>query len=545
MERLGERVRGAAEEFGEGQVEQFRIDAADFLSARERGGTTGTRIEQQSAALSEAAEIVNRSFPTVDPSGRFINAISPVVIPNRQSLFWRLMPIGMLVVFAFLGTLVTVALSQIPGAGNVGLALFGPHLWLLLIGLAAFTWWRQSVVMVPDGCKAVITRFGKLEEVVGAGRKLLFNPWKQVSYIVNTVREYPYNAPIRQAPTSSRVNASVDLFLQFRIEDPAEFIFTVGGVKGFSDKLENAISEVTRALIYEQRAEDIYDLVGESTQKFLDSLNEQFLPAVRFTNANITHAEPSSQEYRMDLAAPEMVRVAKEAYTYEYELRLRKEQDEGELRGELASLRETRSAISAEIAAYQAQIDTARERETNRANARARERMVEAESTANANASLLEAQALDIRAVSSAAAPEILEYRFQQDVLEKLAGVADNLPQVVQIGANGEAVDFLEISRRMIGTGGEPLFTPEDMQAIRNRMEEIQARIRGRAREIQRLAAGRAAQPEEEPVEHPAAEAATEERMEEIRQSVTDEAVRERVERLGHDEGPGMDGEEG
>ena len=538
-------MRDAVDDFGgEDQEEQFKIDSRDFLSARERGGTTGTRIEQQSAALSEAAEIVNRSFPTVDPSGRFINAISPVVIPNRQSLFWRLMPIGMLAVFVFLGVVVTVALSQVSGVGALGLALFGPHFWLLLIGLAAFTWWRQSVVMVPDGCRAVITRFGKLEEVVGAGRKLLFNPWKQVSYIVNTTREYPYNAPIRQAPTSSRVNASVDLFLQFRIEEPAEFIFTVGGVKGFSDKLENAISEVTRALIYEQRAEDIYDLVGESTQKFIDSLNEQFLPAIRFTNANITHAEPSSQEYRMDLAAPEMVRVAKEAYTYEYELRLRKEQDEGELRGELASLRETRSAISAEIATYQAQIDTARERETNRANASARERMVEAESTANANASLLEAQALDIRAVSSAAAPEILEYRFQQDVLEKLAGVADSLPQVVQIGAGEEAVDFLEISRRMIGTGDEPLFTPEDMQAIRNRMEEIQARIRDRAREIEGLSNGHAAQPEEGPQERPVAEAATEERLEEIRQSVTDEAVKERVERLGHDEEPGTNGEE-
>ena len=387
--------------------------------------------------------------------------------------------------------------------------------------------------MVPDGCRAVITRFGRLEEVVEAGRKLLFNPWKQVSYIVNTTREYPYNAPIRQAPTASRVNASVDLFLQFRIEDPAEFIFTVGGVKGFSDKLENAISEVTRALIYEQRAEDIYDLVGESTQKFLDSLNEQFLPAVRFTNANITHAEPSSQEYRMDLAAPEMVRVAKEAYTYEYELRLRKEQDEGEL----ASLRETLSAISAEIATYQAQIDTARERETNRANASARERMVEAESTANANAALLEAQALDIRAVSSAAAPEILEYRFQQDVLERLAAVADRLPQVVQIGDRGgdDAVDFLQISRRMIGTGGEPLFTPEDMQAIRNRMEEIQARIKERARELDSLSDGHEARPEEEPQQQPAAEDENADRIEEIRQSVTDEAVRERVERIGHD----------
>jgi regulator of protease activity HflC (stomatin/prohibitin superfamily) len=409
--------------------------------------------------------------------------------------------------------------------------------------------------MVPDGCRAVITRFGKLEEVVDAGRKLLFNPWKQVSYIVNTTREYPYNAPIRQAPTASRVNASVDLFLQFRIEDPAEFIFTVGGVKGFSDKLENAISEVTRALIYEQRAEDIYDLVGESTQKFLDSLNEQFLPAVRFTNANITHAEPSSQEYRMDLAAPEMVRVAKEAYTYEYELRLRKEQDEGTLKGELASLRETLSVISAEIATYQAQIDTARERETNRANARARERMVEAESAANANAALLEAQALDIRALSSAGAPEILEYRFQQDVLERLAAVADRLPQVVQIGAaegGEEAVDFLRIARSMIGTGGEPLFTPEDMQSIRNRMQEIQTRIREREREIESLSDERAAGdiPIDEPQHQPAAEET--DRVEEIRQSVTDEAVRERVERLGHD-GDGQtgptegtaDGEEG
>jgi hypothetical protein len=31
-------------------------------------------------------------------------------------------------------------------------------------------------VAVPDGSMAVITRFGKLEEVVGTGRKLLFNP---------------------------------------------------------------------------------------------------------------------------------------------------------------------------------------------------------------------------------------------------------------------------------------------------------------------------------------------------------------------------------
>jgi regulator of protease activity HflC (stomatin/prohibitin superfamily) len=535
MSRVRQRAREAVEEFTEDdQFEEFQADPEDFLSARERGGgTAGTRIEQQTAALTEAAEIINRSFPEREASGQFVNAISPVVIPNRQSLFWRLLPIGLLLIFVFLGILTAVVLGSLPQVGGLALAVFGPHFWLLLVALAIFVWWRQSVVMVPDGCRAVITRFGRLEEVVDAGRTLLFNPWKQVSYIVNTAREYPYNAPIREAPTAGRVNASVDLFLQFRIEDPAEFIFTVGGVKGFADKLQNAISEMTRALIYEQNAEDIYDLVGENTQKFLESLNQQFLPAVRFTNANITHAEPSSKEYRMDLAAPEMVRVAKEAYTYEYELSLRKEQDEGELNKELASLRETLSAIQAEIASYQAQIDTARERETNRANARARQRMVEAESTANANAALLEAQALDIRAVSGAAAPEILEYRFQQDVLERLESLAERLPQVVQLGeSGGQNIDFLTIARQMIGTGDEPLFTPEDMQKIRERMEEIQERTREREREIENVVSAEQSVSEEEPQAPQAAEEENAERLEEIRRSVTDEAVKERVERL-------------
>ena len=535
-QRAGEVVSGISEASRE--VGEFRINPGDFLSARERGEATGTRIEQRSESLRDAAEIVNRSFPEIGETGRFTNVISPVVVPKGQSLFWRLLPIGFMVVFAFFGLI--SLLSLLGGLTGAGVALSGPHLLLLLFCLALFGWWRQSVVMVPDGCKAVITRFGRLEEVAEAGRKLLFNPWKQVSYIVNTTREYPYNAPIREAPTASRVNASVDLFLQFRIEEPAEFIFTVGGVKGFSDKLLNAISEVTRALIYEQQAGEIYDLVGENTQKFLDSLNEQFLPAVRFTNANITHAEPSSQEYRMDLAAPEMVRVAKEAYTYQYELQLKKEQNEGELNKELAELRETLSAIQAEIATYQAQIDTARERETNRANSRARQRMVEAESSANANAALLEAQALDIRAVNGAAAPEILEYRFQQELLDRLSAVADRLPRVVRVGDGaGGGVDYLEMARGMIGSGDEPLFTPEDMRAIRERMAEIQARISERGAEIDRLVSAPEGNsdgvPPAESVAQEAArvEAANAERIEEIRKSVADERIQERVEKIG------------
>jgi hypothetical protein len=112
---------------------------------------------------------------------------------------------------------------------------------------------------------------------------------------------------------------------------------------------------------------------------------------------------------------------------------------------------------------------------------------------------------------------------------------------VVQIGSHGgdDAVDFLQISRRMIGTGDEPLFTPEDMQAIRDRMEEIQARIKERAQELDSLSDGHETRPDEEPQLPMAAEDENADRIEEIRQSVTDEAVRERVERIGHE------GEEG
>jgi hypothetical protein len=466
------------------EFEQFRADARDFISAREQGESAGTQIAQMSASLDDVAEVINRSFPRRDSSGQHINVISPVVIPKggRSSRWVFVAVIGVIMGFIGGGILALIG-AQLAGA------LFGLHYWALLGAYALFNSWRNSFVMVPDGCQALIMKYGKLEEIVPAGKANLgLHPFKRVAYIVNTTKEYPYNAPIREAPTAGRVNASVDLFLQFRVEDPAEFIFTIGGAQGFTEKLQNAVSEVTRSLIYEQKAETIYDLVGESTQGLLNTLNRQFLPAVRFVNANITHAEPSSQQYRMDLASPEMVRVAKEAYTYQYQLKLRKEQDEGDLNRELAGLQEDLSSIRAETASYQAQMDTAREKEFNRASALASQRLVEVESEARANAALLEAQALDIRAVSSAYYPEILEYRFQQETLDKLEAVAGHLPQVINVGADGDQnANFMQIAQHMLGAHNATLYTPEDMQRIRARTEQIAARIRERADQIGKI----------------------------------------------------------
>ena len=480
MQKLPSMIQAVAD-----AAEEFQIDPKDFFSPRERGGTAGTQIAQLATSLAEAAQVLNSSMPHEDETGTHINVISPVVMPKDTRTIAWVTGAGF---WLFVGVIGFSFLSLV--GNSLNWYVFGPHYWILWLGYVLFSIWRNSFVEIPDGCQALITRFGKVEEIVGPGRKNLWNPWKKVAYIVNTTKEYPYNAPIRQAPTQGRVEASVDLFLQFKIEDPSEFIFTLGGAPGFSEKLHNVISEVTRALIYEQKAEDIYDLVGESTQGMLESLNRQFLPAVRFVNANITHAEPSSQEYRMDLAAAEIIRVAKEAYTYEYELNLRKEQDEGDLNKELASLRETLSKILAEVATYQAQIDTAKEKAVNRAEAYAQRLLIEAESEAKANAALLEAQALDIRALNSARYPEILEYRFKQETLKKLEGIADKLPQIINIGPAGDnEIDFMKIARQMLGSKDEPLYTTEELETIRAKLKAITGRIETRTKEIKALKA--------------------------------------------------------
>lgn len=459
----------------EGAFDRFKVDVRDFASAREGQPSAGTEMEQVEASMDDASELLNRSRTERSGEGKITNVISPVVIPKDSRSFKWVVPFAVLCFVGILG-------------GTVLTGIFGPHYWLLVLALAGLKLWQNSYVMIPDGCQALITKFGKLELTVGPGRTWLIDPRKKVGYIVNTTKQFPYNAPIREAPTSGRVNASVDLFLQFQIEDPEHFIFTLGGVNGFAEKLHNAVSELTRSLIYEQKAEAIYDLVGESTEPMLDALNGQFLPAVRFVSANITHAEPSSQEYRMDLAAAEIVRVAKEAYTYQYELQLRKQQDEGELDKELGGLHETLSEIRADIARYQAQIDTAREKEANRANAYAQQLMIEAEAEARANAALLEAQALDIRAVNSAEYPEILEYRFRQQVLDSIEALAESLPRIIVVGeADHEAIDFGHVARQMLGIRDTTLFSEADVETIRGRVTEITARIEQRAGELASL----------------------------------------------------------
>src|SRR5699024_9534070 len=147
------------------------LDPSDFMAARDQGTSVGTRIEQKTTSLNNTGEALNRSEYERDRQGP-VRGICPMVIPRGRtfvtmSLAMALIGICVLGAFAFLS-------PQAVSGGAPGNPLlnpfFGIHYWLITVAVTAFMWWRQGMVMVPEGCEAVVTRFGKRENNFSAGR---------------------------------------------------------------------------------------------------------------------------------------------------------------------------------------------------------------------------------------------------------------------------------------------------------------------------------------------------------------------------------------
>jgi hypothetical protein len=196
MANITEVVRGVAGLVGSEEFDQFRIDAQDFLSARQDGESAVTQIAQMASSLEDAAEVLNRSFSKQESRDAVTNVISPVVIPKRSGSYFRALALPLMFIFigmvgSFLGSGIDALFDS-----DVSGALFGFHYYFLVVLYMLWNVWRARTVMVPDGSQALITKFGKLEEVVGPGRKFLgLHPRRKVSYLVNTTKEYPVQRP--------------------------------------------------------------------------------------------------------------------------------------------------------------------------------------------------------------------------------------------------------------------------------------------------------------------------------------------------------------
>jgi hypothetical protein len=94
-----------------------------------------------------------------------------------------------------------------------------------------------------------------------------------------------------------------------------------------------------------------------------------------------------------------------------------------------------------------------------------------------------------------------LQYRYQQDILDRVEAVADHLPQIIQSGRSDvEQIDFLATAQNMLGIADQPLYSAEEVGAIRQRMQEIQRRILERSKQIAKLEEADTVQAAEPPV---------------------------------------------
>src|SRR5699024_799640 len=97
----------------------------------------------------------------------------------------------------------------------------------------------------------------------------------------------------------------------------------------------------------------------------------------------------------------------------------------------------------------------------------------------------------NVTGVQTCALP-ILEYRYEQDILNKLESIAEHLPLLVSFGDRSDGqqqeIDYLATARQLLGApdGGSGISEAE-LAAISERADEIQQRIEEREDEIAEL----------------------------------------------------------
>ena len=246
-------------------------------------------------------------------------SLVPVVIPKDRRKMWWLLWFAL----AFYSLVANLLLFGFSGAG-IGFAIISVLLFSLI---GAFAWWRSAIVEIEQGTTGVLSRWGKIEETVKPGRRLLWWPWEKVEFIVDTSTEIPYTAPVLACPTHENVPLkSIEFFLKFRIIDPVLFVRHIGA-SNYDMVLSSAVQDAIRNRSRRVETANAYDLRGSNVDDMREQLNKQMSRyGVKITGANIPDVQLPNQ-YQQNLSTRE--RVAKElvAYEKEWELIRKRRQD--------------------------------------------------------------------------------------------------------------------------------------------------------------------------------------------------------------------------
>jgi regulator of protease activity HflC (stomatin/prohibitin superfamily) len=359
-------------------------------------------------------------------------SLVPVVIPKDRRRM------GYLVWFAlgFYSLVTNLLLFGFSGAG-IGLGLVSVAFFALI---GAFAWWRSAIVEIEQGTMGVLSRWGKIEETLKPGRRLLWWPWEKVDFIVDTSTEIPYTAPVLACPTHENVPLkSIEFFLKFRIIDPVLFVRHIGA-SNYDMVLSSAVQDAIRNRSRQVETANAYDLRGSNVDDMRETLNRQMSRyGVKITGANIPDVQLPNQ-YQENLSTRE--RVAKEliAYEKEWELIRKRRQDTLLLEIERAKKERDEKRIAVQEAINKARESVAQMLQQREAEAEKIRLEIEAEGRNELKTAENEARALHRLGQSYKDNQAVLQYELavkRLDVAEELLRRAPR-PLIVNQSGGGE-----------------------------------------------------------------------------------------------------------
>ncbi len=356
-------------------------------------------------------------------------SLVPVVIPkDRRRMGWLIW-----FALAFYSLATNLLLFGFNSAG-IGLAVLSVSFFTLI---GAFTWWRSAIVEIEQGTTGVLSRWGKIEETLKPGRRLLWWPWEKVEFIVDTSTEIPYTAPVLACPTRENVPLkSIEFFLKFRIIDPVLFVRHIGA-SNYDMVLSSAVQDAIRNRSRRVETANAYDLRGSNVDDMREQLNRQMSRyGVKITGANIPDVQLPNQ-YQQNLSTRE--RVAKElvAYEKEWELVRKRRQDALLLEIERAKKERDEKRIAVQEAINKARESVAQMLQQREAEAEKIRLEIEAEGRAELKSAENEARALHRLGQSYKDNQAVLQYELAVKRLDVAEELLRNAPRPVIVNQSG------------------------------------------------------------------------------------------------------------
>ncbi|WP_373767246.1 FtsH protease activity modulator HflK [Glaesserella sp.] len=164
----------------------------------------------------------------------------------------------------------------------------------MILGLGAVVWGASGFYTIQEAERGVVTRFGKLNEIVLPGLN-----WKptfidQVTPVnIERVMELKTNGSML---TQDENMVLVEMTVQYRIEDPAKYLFSVSSP---DDSLKQATDSALRYVIGHMTMDDILTtgraVVRERTWSTLRDIIKTYNMGLLVTDVNFQYARPPEE----------------------------------------------------------------------------------------------------------------------------------------------------------------------------------------------------------------------------------------------------------